>query len=37
MERVFAIADEDMERTNDEKDLGRAFLRFELSLPWSKR
>jgi hypothetical protein len=31
MERVFAIADEDMERTNDEKTSAVHFLRFELS------
>jgi hypothetical protein len=31
MERVFAIADEDMERANDEKTSAVHFLRFELS------
>jgi len=31
MERVFAIADEDMDRTNDEKTSAVHFLRFELS------
>jgi hypothetical protein len=31
MERVFAIADEDMERSNDEKTSAVHFLRFELS------
>jgi len=31
MERVFATADEDMERTNDEKTSAVNFLRFELS------
>jgi hypothetical protein len=31
MERVFAIADEDMERENDEKTSAVHFLRFELS------
>ena len=31
MERVFAIADEDMERTTDEKTSAVHFLRFELS------
>jgi hypothetical protein len=31
MERVLAIADEDMERTNDEKTSAVHFLRFELS------
>ncbi len=30
MERVFAIADEDMERENDEKTSAVHFLRFEL-------
>jgi hypothetical protein len=30
MDRVFAIADEDMERTNDEKTSAVHFLRFEL-------
>jgi hypothetical protein len=32
MERVFAVADEDMERENDEKTSAVHFLRFELSL-----
>ena len=32
MERVFAIADEDMERENDEKTSAVHFLRFELPL-----
>src|SRR3984893_17775175 len=31
MERVFAIADQDMERANDEKTSAVHFLRFELS------
>jgi Protein of unknown function (DUF3501) len=31
MERVFAVADEDMERENDEKTSAVHFLRFELS------
>ena|SRR5579859_1316467 len=31
MERVFAIADEDLERANDEKTSAVHFLRFELS------
>ena len=31
MERVFAIADEDMQRENDEKTSAVHFLRFELS------
>jgi hypothetical protein len=31
MERLFAIADEDLERTNDEKTSAVHFLRFELS------
>jgi hypothetical protein len=31
MERIFAIADEDLERTNDEKTSAVHFLRFELS------
>jgi hypothetical protein len=31
MERIFAIADEDMERENDEKTSAVHFLRFELS------
>jgi hypothetical protein len=31
MERVFALADEDMERENDEKTSAVHFLRFELS------
>jgi hypothetical protein len=31
MERVFSIADEDMERANDEKTSAVHFLRFELS------
>jgi hypothetical protein len=31
MERIFAIADEDMERANDEKTSAVHFLRFELS------
>jgi hypothetical protein len=31
MERVFAIADEDMERANDQKTSAVHFLRFELS------
>jgi hypothetical protein len=31
MERVFAIADEDMERANDEKTTAVHYLRFELS------
>jgi hypothetical protein len=31
MDRVFAIADEDMERSNDEKTSAVHFLRFELS------
>ena len=31
MERVFAIADEDMERENDDKTSAVHFLRFELS------
>jgi hypothetical protein len=31
MERVFAVADEDMERANDEKTSAVHFLRFELS------
>jgi len=31
MERIFAIADEDMERTNDEKTSAVHFLRFELT------
>ena len=31
MERVFAIADEDMERANDDKTSAVHFLRFELS------
>ncbi len=31
MERVFAIADEDMERSNDEKTSAVHFLRFELA------
>jgi hypothetical protein len=34
MERLFAIADEDLERTNDEKTSAVHFLRFELSPPW---
>jgi len=33
MERVFAIADEDMERENDEKTSAVHFLRFELPPP----
>jgi len=32
-ERVFAIADEDLERENDEKTSSVHFLRFELTLP----
>jgi hypothetical protein len=31
MERVFAIADEDMDRTTDEKTSAVHFLRFELT------
>jgi hypothetical protein len=31
MERIFAIADEDLERSNDEKTSAVHFLRFELS------
>jgi uncharacterized protein DUF3501 len=31
MERIFAVADEDMERENDEKTSAVHFLRFELS------
>ena len=31
MERVFAVADEDMERENDEKTSAVHFLRFELA------
>jgi hypothetical protein len=31
MERVFAIADEDMERENEEKTSAVHFLRFELT------
>jgi Protein of unknown function (DUF3501) len=31
MERLFAIADEDLERANDEKTSAVHFLRFELS------
>jgi len=33
MERIFAIADEDLVRTNDEKTSAVHFLRFELSNP----
>ncbi len=32
-ERVFAIADEDLERENDEKTSAVHFLRFELTEP----
>ena len=32
-ERVFAIADEDLERENDEKTSAVHFLRFELTAP----
>ena len=32
-ERVFAIADEDLERENDEKTSAVHFLRFELTPP----
>jgi hypothetical protein len=35
-ERVFAIADEDMERANDEKTSAVHFLRFELARPMSQ-
>ena len=34
-ERVYAIADEDMERANDEKTSAVHFLRFELTAPMS--
>ena len=33
-ERVYAIADEDLERENDEKTSSVHFLRFELPQPW---
>jgi hypothetical protein len=35
-DRVYAIADEDLERENDEKTSAVHFLRFELSAPMSK-
>ena len=35
-ERVFAIADEDLERENDEKTSAVHFLRFELTAPMRK-
>ena len=36
-ERVFAIADEDLERENDEKTSSVHFLRFELTPPMIAR
>ena len=36
-ERVFAIADEDLERENDEKTSAVHFLRFELTPAMSRR
>jgi hypothetical protein len=36
-ERVFAIADEDLERENDEKTSSVHFLRFELSAAMRER
>jgi len=37
LERVFAIADEDLERENEEKTSSVHFLRFELSPPMASR
>jgi hypothetical protein len=36
-ERVYAIADEDLERENEEKTSSVHFLRFELSAPMRER
>lgn len=36
MERIFAVADEDLVRSNDEKTSAVHFLRFELSIPMVK-
>ena len=37
LERVFAVADEDLERENEEKTSSVHFLRFELDAPMRKR